>query len=278
MLRWLSSVLAAAIGIHFAFAAEITKAWVARPKEAVAALLDTTSVLLASTSAYRRDRLASIERVADFPVEHPLRRTGAAIGMLSIQFEHADGKRKHFYCTAALIRPELVLTNRHCIIRPPATLVALSLWLDHTTDGTATVVALDLVALESDTSLDYALVRLRAPAPGSLRTSLSNNSIRLATPGERLFMIHHSDGDPQQVSRGFCRAELEQTRPDKELVHSCPTRSGSSGALVFAERDGALVGLHHSISTRPDAVRGFATPMTTILGKSQALLAQTTSR
>lgn len=107
---------------------------------------------------------------------------------------------------------------------------------------------------------------------------LGNLSVRAAIAGERLFIIHHSNGDPQQVTRAFCRADLEQSRAATEISHSCPTRPGSSGALVFADSDGAIVGLHRSIARRTDIVRGYATPMIAILAKSTVLALQSAGR
>ena len=47
---------------------------------------------------------------------------------------------------------------------------------------------------------------------------------------------------------------------------------------MFADSDGAIVGLHRSIARRTDIVRGYATPMIAILAKSTVLALQSAGR
>jgi hypothetical protein len=278
MIRWSMSVMLAATAAHFVLKTETVRQWAVSPSATAAELFENSSLYFSATSRHSRDRLASIERVVDFSTGHPIRITAAAVGMLTIDFVNPEGKRNSYTCTAVLIRADLVITNRHCVIRGNNKTVEVTLWLDHTTKASARVVKLETVAIESDIDLDYALLRKRATTDSPPLGNLGNLSVRAAIPGERLFIIHHSDGDPQQVTRAFCRADLDQPRGAMEVSHSCPTRPGSSGALVFADSDGAIIGLHRSIARRTDIVRGYAAPMIAILGKSIALAPQSAGR
>ena len=278
MFRWLTSVLVAAAVVHFVFTADTIREWARRPSASLASMFEVGSLYFNATTVFKRDRLASIERVVEFSVSHPIRKAAAAVGMLSIDIENEKGKREGYTCTGVLIRADLVITNRHCVIRGKGKAVEVMLWLDHTTEGSARFVELQTVAIESDVALDYALLRKRVTKTEPPLVDLANLPVRAAIAGERLFIIHHSNGDPQQVTRAFCRADLEQSRAATEISHSCPTRPGSSGALVFADSDGAIVGLHRSIARRTDIVRGYATPMIAILAKSTVLALQSAGR
>ncbi|MEQ1717094.1 MAG: serine protease [Hyphomicrobium sp.] len=278
MFRWLTSVFAATTAVYFVLTAGTIREWARSPSASIASMFEVGSLYFNATTAFKRDRLASIERAVDFSAGHPIRKTAAAVGMLSIEVETEKGKRDSYSCTAVLIRTDLVITNRHCVIRGNSKTVEVTLWLDHTTENAARIVALDPVPVESDAVLDYALLRIRVTSDGPPIVDLGKISVRAVSPGERLFIIHHSNGDPQQVTRAFCRADLEQSHAATEISHSCPTRPGSSGALVFADSDGAIVGLHRSIARRTDIVRGYASPMISILGKSIALAPQSAGR
>lgn len=278
MFRWLTSVFVATTAVYFVLTADTFREWARSPSASLASMFEVGSLYFNAMTVFKRDRLASIERVIEFSPEHPIRKTAAAVGMLSIDVETEKGKRESYTCTAVLIRADLVMTNRHCVIRGNSKTVEVTLWLDHTTEGAGRVVELEPVAIESDVALDYALLRLRVTPGTSAPIALSRIVVRAVIPGERLFIIHHSNGDPQQVTRAFCRADLEQSRTAMEISHSCPTRPGSSGALVFADSDGAIVGLHRSIARRTDIVRGFATPMIAILAKSTELAAKSAGR
>lgn len=278
MFRWLTSVFVATTAVYFVLTADAIRDWARSPSASIASMFEVGSLYFDATTAFKRDRLASIERALDFSASHPIRKTAAAVGMLSIAFENAEGKRENYACTAVLIRANLVITNRHCVIRGNTIMVRTTFLLEHTTEGSASIVELETVPVESDVVLDYALLRLRVTTDARPHGNLSNLSVRAAIPGERLFIIHHSNGDPQQVSRAFCRADLQQSRVAVEISHTCPTTPGSSGAMVFADSDGAIVGLHHSISSRSDTVRGYAAPMVAILAKSTVLAAQSAGR
>jgi hypothetical protein len=131
--------------------------------------------------------------------------------------------------------------------------------------------AVDPQPIEVLDDLDVAFLRITDSAPSSVATIMPPVPVRRAVPGERLFILHHSRGDVLQVSRTFCRAATIQLQPDREVQHTCGTFAGSSGALLFAERDGALIGIHHSALKSSERVAGFAASFAAIAMRSAVL-------
>lgn len=161
MFRWLTSVFVAATAVYFVLTADTVREWARSPNASIASMLEVGSLYFNATTVFKRDRLASIERAVDFATSHPIRKAAAAVGMLSIDIENEKGEREGYTCTGVLIRADLVITNRHCVIRGKGKAVEVMLWLDHTTEGSARFVELQTVAIESDVALDYALLRKR---------------------------------------------------------------------------------------------------------------------
>ena len=288
MRLWIASAVAIGIAIRLASAQHtpqnepdeangVIRQLTFRAAEIAARSFEDASLYLNSTTLLRRDRLASIEMMSEFPSEHPLRKLGASIGMLLVEMEMPDGSRDSYICTASLIRPGVVITNQHCIANAGGKAVKITLWLNHTKEGDGRIMVVEPRPLESDAALDYALLRPIVAQADMSPPDLGAVAIRAPSQGERLFVIHHAKGNPQQVSRAFCRVQSMQPS-SSEIGHTCPTNSGSSGALIFAEGDGAIVGLHHSATKRLDAVKGYATPLAVIQARSALLASNTAAR
>lgn len=112
-----------------------------------------------------------------------------------------------------------------------------------------------------------ALVAFRVPNGFLIRRTIDNNESVCRgdpVPGERIIVIHHAGGEVQQVSRAFCKVELSEPTSRPVIEHSCTTRPGSSGAVLIAETDHAIVGLHTSTVQNADRSPGFATRATAI--------------
>ena len=108
--------------------------------------------------------------------------------------------------------------------------------------------------------------------PGLRAThALSVMQLRQALPGERLILIHHSRGAPQQVTRLKCRIATDHDLSVQRLAHTCWTAQGASGALIFSERDHAILGLHHSRAKKLDTLVGYGTPAVALLARSPIL-------
>lgn len=67
--------------------------------------------------------------------------------------------------------------------------------------------------------------------------------IRQPRPRERLMLFHHPNKSALVVTRQDCW--VTQVASKSRFYNNCETEGGSSGALVFAEDDGALLGIHH---------------------------------
>lgn len=267
---WIGSVAVTALAVNVLVNSAPFERFTEQPIKEAGRYFDQAALLLQRSSQARRDRMGSIERTADFPPSHPLRKLADGIGMLQMTFAATDGREGTYTCTAALVTPTLVLANHHCAEHKDQKPVRAVIWLRHVDGGSADIVPLRPILVEGDKDLDYALLEV-LPAPGaSLPKPIGLRKARDAVPGERLFLIHHSQGAPQQISRAFCAARMEQLGKGL-LRHTCPSDIGSSGALVFAESDGAVVALHHSVGTTADTTRGFATRITAILARSTRL-------
>ncbi len=209
------------------------------------------------------------ERVADFRPDEPLRRIAASFGMLVIDTRTGEElwvKR----CTAAIVGPTQIVTNHHCLAaKPGKSIDAITLWLDFVDTQAVTRIAVDAKPVEQDETLDYALLTLKEPVNVATHV-LPKVSFRQALPGERLLLVHHSRGEVKAITRFRCRVATEKLATD-ELAHTCTASPGSSGALILAERDHAIVGLHHSVAKLDRPYFGYATPAMTLLAKSPAL-------
>ena len=149
-------------------------------------------------------------------------------------------------CTGSLVGADLLLTNEHCINSPRDVRSAI-VEFGYDSAG-ANVDRFSLVRIESkDFGLDYALVRLNAPAAGKYGRLFFGTLPSGAAP---LVIVQHPAARPKQVSffpdcavaRG---SVLGRTDKLSDFSHVCDTLGGSSGAPVLDWNTGDIVGLHH---------------------------------
>jgi hypothetical protein len=212
-----------------------------------------------------------VEPIAEFRADEPLRRLASAVGMLVIESHDAT----HTWlsdCTAVVIAPDTIITNFHCVpgSRAGEVIDRITLWLDYVDVRNVTKINVVLQPLEQDQALDYAILKLEKPVNSATHV-LAAVRLREALPGERLALIHHARGAPQQVSRMKCRIAIDRELTSERVAHTCWTAPGSSGALIFAERDQAILGLHRSAAKGGDAPVGYATPAMMLLARSPTL-------
>lgn len=235
----------------------------------LARFLDRTSLALEGNTEHRRLLAAGIEYAADFPEGLALRQIGRSVGMLWVDVVDAKGKTNTLQCTATLIAPTLLITNQHCVKTENVNdRLKLRVWTDYH-GGTPVALTADPAPVELDAKLDFALLRIISAPTERQPQPLANVRFRAAVPGERLFMLHHAASKPLQVTRTRCR--VAGSASDQDLRHTCATSPGSSGALVFAEHDHAVVGLHHARRINDEFVPGVATHIAALLAKSAAL-------
>ncbi len=190
----------------------------------------------------------------------PLRGTIDAVegAVARLNFIRDGGKAK---CSGFLISPDVMLTARHCVDSDAVcetAVAAFGLQKD----------AIGLLHLGEQyrcteflgTAADFDAAALRlARQPGG-RWGTVALAAAPAVHGDPLFIVQHPGGEPKQVSVAECNAvdDDDVGNGADEFAHSCDTKTGSSGAPVFAT-DGSVVGLHylgHGLAPGADAVNG----------------------
>lgn len=193
------------------------------------------------------------------------RRAGAKVGMLTstgvVAGEGAtlSAARRNWCCSGVMVGRDLFLTNWHCGgarsgMKPfdGETRSAAIVDLGWENGGTPRPLAVEKVEI-SDERLDFAVLRLRAPAgrdfgpPSSLTAAIGEH----AEPGDAVFLVHHAMCRPKLVSRRCSVAGRRRAWTDPanametpDLAHDCASEAGASGGALFAS-DGRLIGLHH---------------------------------
>lgn len=237
----------------------------------LARFLDRTSLALEGSTEHRRLLAAGIEPLADFPDRTTLRQIGRSVGLLWIDSIDRAGKTRTLQCTATLIAPAILMTNQHCLEAKSATdQMKLEFWIDYR-GGAPVRHEIDPTPIEMEAELDFALLRLVPPSADRQPVPPAHLRFRAVLPGERLFLLHHPGSKPLQVTRTRCRVAAPLFIGERVLRHTCATLPGSSGALVFAEQDLAIVGLHHSRRKSDEHSPGVATPISALLAKSSTL-------
>jgi formylglycine-generating enzyme required for sulfatase activity len=202
----------------------------------------STSGLIESLGA----RVDRFEPIADFPPDDPIRVLGKAVGRLDILMTGSDGVRGVANCTATLIDRDKILTNHHCVPGPHGAVIERVLVrfgyleLGSTTSRSFQV---DTEPIEASRALDYAVLKVAGDPAEAF--GIAPLKVRSARTNERLFIVHHPAGQPQRLTRAFCRAHPKVAVDKSALRHQCDTLPGSSGSLIFAQRDNALVALHN---------------------------------
>ncbi|MFD1624861.1 SUMF1/EgtB/PvdO family nonheme iron enzyme [Azospirillum griseum] len=176
-------------------------------------------------------------------------RSGQAVGRVQI----LTASNETSACTGWLIAKDRVMTNHHCVVGTTPATRALDMKLalgvvDGRTEAEIPLLGVALPPLESNADLDYAILRVEGDT--SRFPSLPLNHVRDPRPGEALFLIGHPGGASQHIIRRDCLAVDRRVPSGLEFAHRCDSIPGNSGSPVFADDDGALVGLHHSGDTQ----------------------------
>lgn len=190
----------------------------------------------------------NFEFLQHFREDSRYRKLGRAVGRLDLLVEEAAGKRFVATCTASVIATDAILTNYHCVPGTDAgrTVKEARLRMDYLAKerDTGEEYRVLLPPVEMHRQLDYAILRVEGELARKYGTVPLN--LRDVQPAEALFLIHHPAGLPKRLTRRHCQAGRLSPLEGDDLAHRCDTLPGSSGAPVFSDEDGALVGLHYS--------------------------------
>lgn len=240
---------------------------------------ETARTMLASLSDLALGRVqkhppasALIEPMAQFLPDEPMWQRASAVGMLAATF--ASEPDYVYSCTATAIAADLILTNAHCVdaARHDGTdLIKVVFYQGYIKGQDAVTFTVELQPVEINTKLDFAILQLGSSTDGTPPNVLAAAKAREAIEGERLVIFHHSKSAGLQITRTACRQLPELARDPSRLTHSCATFVGSSGSLIIAERDDAILGLHHSVSIDPDKIEGYGSKIITLLDNSPTL-------
>jgi len=177
------------------------------------------------------------------------RKLALPIGRLAIELNSG----RSAYCTAALVRRDLILTNAHCVVdgdgAPTARRAILQLGYlrasnpagTETFDVNVTSPA-EVGSPGAEGAPDYALLRL---ASGQSADGWGTITLSQTPPvaNASLVIVHHPGGFPAVVSAGGnCRAN---TTTEVDVFHICDTAGGSSGAPVFMLGTDRVIALHY---------------------------------
>lgn len=199
---------------------------------------------IGSAVSYIKNRGNSFEPVGQLLPDNDVRRMARAVGRLDILVEK-DGQSSLVTCTGTIVRHDLVLTNHHCIPGLSGKVVKASVLLDYVSSDGKGAKRVDLAteALESDSELDYGLVRITGQLPeGIVPLKVTARRIR---PRESLMVVHHPAGQVKMMSRFRCFSARSTPQNSPYIRHVCDTLPGSSGAILFDSKLKA-VAIHHS--------------------------------
>ncbi len=192
--------------------------------------------------------------VGDIDPRHKYRELSNSVGRLDILMQSRKSAKKSFiYCTATLISKNLVITNNHCLPADNKNLKILKGsvlfgYFSTEDEDIAERIEIDIVPVESDKQLDYAILKLGRPPKQFSSVDLS--TYRVANRGENAYILHHPLSGPQVVSYHLLHCIIANNSVVKRIVfHRCQTKGGSSGALILAESDNAVLAVHFGASS-----------------------------
>lgn len=228
------------------------------------------------------------EFVRDFSANHIVTRLAKSVGLLELFV--SKSLKDPSYCTAVIIDTQTILTDAHCLEDKYGSRMKIYAirfrmnYLSHHHKGDTYRV--DTKPIEIEDNPDYALLKIVDPLPSGIVIAAGLLSLEFIQDKEEFIILQHPEGKPMVATRFFCRPRDPAEPPNEPfpgvlrnairevagLRHSCDTMKGSSGAPIFMERTGLLVGIQRlgGLSEDPQTFNG-ATPFDTILEKSDVL-------
>lgn len=183
------------------------------------------------------------------------------IGMLTVlRRARSNGSVTSATCTGTAIGQGYFITAYHCLSGP---VEEASLNANAVTSTSHKIVPIQVTSLRSLLN-GYDVGIGRFEGVSSLGRTFE---ARLPVQGERMFVLHHPNGRLLSVSEG-CRVSSQGDA--HTFTHTCDTLKGSSGALMFAASDGAVVGVHAGSGTTRE-LDNYGVHIMPIIAKNQTL-------
>lgn len=202
------------------------------------------SLSMATLRKYTNDPPRLLFLTEQLPPNFPWHNLEVATLRLEILREY-EGQKKYESCTATLISPTQVVTAAHCIPgNGPWKVIKAKVVSYSSAQGVLAQENIDLASspVVSSTVQDISILALNSPFKASFKPYPMK--IRSPIKGETLVLISYPLGQAKRLSSGNCRVGSDETPIPSQFYHHCMTFPASSGALVVAQTDGAIVGVH----------------------------------
>ena len=193
----------------------------------------------------------SFEKLNIYSPKSRLRQLSRSVGRLDVRFPSG----KFLSCTTTLIAESLILTAAHCIpgIGDHGVVTEANLimgYYDEVDHSSAKSYEVNVSPLESSRSLDYSILHVNGN-PGR-EWDVIKTFAEIKEAGSPLIVIHHPGGAPKHVTRSWCHSGVPKPTEHNDLLHTCGTIPGSSGAPIFSDDSGALVAMHYAGRLKAD--------------------------
>jgi hypothetical protein len=175
-------------------------------------------------------------------------------------------------CTAWLVASDLIITADYCVAPDKAEGPPVFVLGYLSAESKAVTLPVSSTPVEIDRNLGYAILKLTTSVDKSEHPPL-RLATREPTPGESIFLLHHPEAGPMQISADADECKVVTVSPtgQAEFSHSCATVGGSSGAPIIAASDFSIIGIHYGKDVMSDVVlnRG---RKTSVIRKSSKVL------
>lgn len=234
--------------------------------------------------------IPNAEYIAEFGKSSRIRQSAASVGRIQFLLEGPGAKFFKTSCTGFLISSDAILTAAHCldlkgVERPKIKLKRAAIrfgYVSQLAENEGVQFELDASTLErapADRPADFIVLRFKPEIAAQLAAQgLKPVTLSAEIPqrGADLFIIGHPLGVVQVALRAHCRVRPgDAEASDASIIeHICGTAPGISGAPIFADAGGAVVGIHIQAQNKTDAETGdlgFGLPLALIAGRSQTL-------
>lgn len=203
--------------------------------------------------------IPNAEHVTEFSAASRVRQAANSVGRVQFLLRGANDRFVKTSCTGFLISADAVLTAAHCIRiaggAGEATLTRAAIrfgYVNQLPGSEGTLFDLDPATLErapADKPADFIILRLTADAAAKVAAQ-NIRPLKLSREpplaGDDLFIVGHPLGVAQIALRAHCRVRAGKSASGSGNIieHTCGTAPGISGAPIFADQTGAVVGLH----------------------------------